>query len=120
MPKLSTRQSPTLPATSTTRVSSLCAPSAVTDTAAFEEVEPPSRRHSTFCTPDVASVPETVVEKLVLRQPPATAGVVLDGAVRSTRTTSERQGETLPALSTTRVCSVWTPSEATTAGEPTV
>ena len=83
-------------------------------------IAPPSRRHWIEATPDAASEPETVVVKLVLRQPCVTAGVVLVGLVRSTLTVSERHTDALPALSTMRVCSVEVPSTSTTAGVPEV
>src|SRR3954454_5110892 len=84
MPTGSTRQADQLPAASPTRVRNACAPAVATTT-----LEPvcakPSSVHCSWVTPDVASVPETVVLKLLGSQAAGT-GVVLTGGVPSTLT----------------------------------
>ena len=113
MPIVSARQSEALPATSTTRLRACARPRSVIDTAGVVTVAPPSSLYSTRPTPDpgLASVPVTV--RRVVRSCATAAvgsGVVLTGAVWSTLMVSVRHGETLPALSTTRVSSVCVPS----------
>ena len=78
---------------------------------------PPSSWYSTRATPEAASLPPTVTVCVPARQPPETA-VVSVGATVSMRTVSVRHGPALPARSTTRVASAWTPSPATVALAP--
>src|SRR3954451_17380707 len=68
MPIESVRQSDALPARSITRLTSVCGPSAVMDTPGVVTTVGPSSLYSMRSMPEpgVASVPVTVVEKLVL------------------------------------------------------
>src|SRR3954447_16132479 len=86
MPIVACCQPESLPALSITRDSNRCEPVVEIVTDGVAVAAPPSTRHSTFCTPEVASESETVVVKFVLRQPEAMPGVVFAGLVVSTLT----------------------------------
>jgi hypothetical protein len=95
-------QAETLPATSTARVRSRCAPSP--EIATGEWLGPlwigaPSRIHSTRCTPDVMSTALTSTLSGAPNQPVATV-VASVGRTVSIHSGSERQPETLPESST--------------------
>ena len=107
-----------LPASSKTRVCRVCSPSPATGTLVPGGPlwsPPASSRHSTWSTPESASVPVTSTFAGTLRQAVVPEKVVSPGAVRSIRTVSARQPESLPSASTARVSKVCSPSAAITA-----
>ena len=116
---VSSRHAEKWPTLSTMRVLSTCTPSVEMVTAGFWSMAPPSIVRSILATPEPApSEPATVTLYATVSQPAGAAGVALTGTVVSTRTVSGRHADGLPAMSTARVSSVWTPSVATSAGLP--
>jgi hypothetical protein len=113
----SVRHAEALPARSTIRVASVCAPSPVTvacEAAGPDCTTPPSIRHSTWLMPECGSLPVTETVYGLATGPDGDV-VVLVGATESIRTDSERHSEALPATSTERVSSVCVPVPETVA-----
>src|SRR4051794_561643 len=104
------------PKASVIRVLSVCTPSPVTTTgtgpapATSPEVAPLSRSHWMRTTPEpLVSVPETFTLTVPVWTQPAGTEVVSTGALTSTCTMCVVQPESLPALSTILVLTVWVP-----------
>src|SRR4051812_20256776 len=101
-----------LPATSNARVRSVCSPSPTIETSVLLAtlcIDPPSSCHSTWSTPETASVADTVTVRVVGVQERVPESVVSVGGLMSMLTVSGRHGGALPATSTAGVMSVKTP-----------